>query len=296
MKKRSMRLFAEIGLLCACGFSCARQEAPPSGIPRRIVSLAPGITETLFALGLGERVIGVTTYCHFPGRADSLEKIGGYSDANLEKIIMMRPDLVVLSREHGLQRTYLERFHVRTLTVDNAGCAAICSSFAAMGRLCGATRASDSLIRLFREKLIAPGAAPDSRRPKVLFCVGRDAPGSGMIKAVYGAGRNTFYNDLLRAAGAENAFADSVPQYPCLSPEGILALAPDVIIDAAPAMGRCPCDLLARDWQTMDRVPAVRNKGVYCLSKDYVAVPGPRLLLLFEDIKAMIAGKEERAR
>jgi iron complex transport system substrate-binding protein len=274
---------------------CAHREHAVAIVPKRIVSLAPSITETLFSLGLGDRVVGVTTRCHFPPKADSIEKIGDYADANLEKIISLHPDLAVLCPEHEKQRLYLERFHVQTLTIANSTYAEVCSSFVAIGRRCGAVRAADSLVALFSEHINTTNVR-SGKKQKVLFCVGRDSPGGGKIRTVYVAARKTFYSDLLDAAGAENAFTDSLPSYPRISPEGILSLAPDVIIDIAAAMGNYSCDALAHDWLAMDRVVAVKNCRVYCLAKEYATVPGPRLLLLLDDIRKCINGSEKGGR
>ncbi|MBN1306656.1 MAG: ABC transporter substrate-binding protein [Chitinispirillaceae bacterium] len=268
---------------------CSKGERAPHPPLRvgRIVSLAPSITETLFALGLGKKLVAVTSYCVYPPQTAAIEKIGGYADANIERIVAVHPDLVVLSSEHEKQRISLERFSVPTLTVDHSTCASLCSSFISLGRICGVNRTADSLVALFTMRLNKK--KPDTQALlKVLLCVGRDAPGAGTIKSVFVAGRSTFYNDLILAAGARNAFPDSVPAYPKLSPEGILALAPDVIIDVAPAMGSYACSLLVWDWQKMGRVPAVANGRVHCMSSDYAAVPGPRLLLLLDDIEDIL--------
>ncbi|HAJ80224.1 MAG TPA: hypothetical protein DCO75_10695 [Fibrobacteres bacterium] len=274
-------------ILSACSHSTFKEN---SNIPMRIVSLAPGITETLFALGLGSRIIGVTRYCTYPLQTKGIEKIGGYSDANIEKIVSMHPDLVILSREHEKQQSSLNRFGVSTLMIDNSSCAAICSSFAVIGRRCGVFHATDSLILEFNDKLTKP--ARQAYISKILFCVGRDNPGSGRIKSVYIAGRSSYYNDLIEAAGGKNVFTDSVPAYPQLSTEGILSLAPDVIIDVAPSMENCNCNTLVADWNSMDRIPAVKNKRIYCIANDYATVPGPRILLLLDDLKRIVADTE----
>lgn len=267
---------------------CLRKQECALVIPKRIISLAPSITETLFALGLGDRVIGVTKYCKYPSQTKNIEKVGGYSDANLEKVVALHPDLVVLSLEHEKQRIYLNRFGVSTLMINHSTCAAVCSSFALIGKRCAVTTASDSLIRLFHDRL-AQTPRIQGPRPRVLFSVGRDSPGAGRIKSVYAAGGATFYNDLIKAAGGENVITDATPAYPRLSLEGILSLAPDIIIDVAPAMGDYNCDFLIADWHSIDRIPAVKNKRIYCMSNDYTTVPGPRMLLLLDDLKRMIA-------
>ena len=279
-------IFPVVSILFVSMTGCSRKQEH-AVIPHRIISLAPSITESLFALGLGERVIGVTTYCTYPSQTKRIEKIGGYCDANLEKIIALHPDLVVLSREHEKQRAFLTRFGVNTLEIDNSTCAAVCSSFALIGKRCAVTRASDSLIRLFHERLThSRGHTP---RLKVLFCVGRDNPGAGRIKSIYAASRGTYYNDLIESAGGMNAFSDSTPAYPRLSSEGIMAIAPDIVIDVAPAMGNYSCDLLVEDWFSLTRIPAVKQKRVFCMAKDYATVPGPRMLLLLDDLRRIIS-------
>ncbi len=277
------------GIFFCIVIGCSTTKKQDFSFPGRIISLAPGITETLFALGLEEKVIGVTTYCHFPPETKNIEKIGGYSDANLEKIISLRPHLVVLSGEHEKQRLYLDRFGVKTLKITNTTFEDICSSFAIIGKVCGVSDRSDSLIRKFKEKLIKTAESIDGR-PKVLLCIGRDDPGTGQINTVFVAGIRTFYNDLIEAAGGANAFTESKVSYPRLSLEGIMAVAPDIIIDIAPAMGNYDCKKLVSDWLSLPHVPAVENKKVFCLAKDYATIPGPRLMLLLDDLKRIISG------
>jgi iron complex transport system substrate-binding protein len=268
--------------------NCSRTPRQAAAVSR-IVSLAPSITETLFALGLGGKVVGVTSYCHFPPEADSIEEIGGYIDANLERIVTLDPDLVVLQREHEKQRSFLDRYGIRSLTVNYSTTADICSSFASIGRECGAVRAADSLICRFDSLLWRGPPAADS--PRVLLCVGRDSPGGGAVGSVFAAGAGSYYNDLILAAGGVNAYAGTVPDYPRLSSEGLITLAPDIVIDIASAMGEYSCSTLVADWKTVAMVPAVQRGRVHCLSADYATIPGPRTLLLLEDLKKIIRGE-----
>ncbi|KMQ49632.1 periplasmic binding protein [Chitinispirillum alkaliphilum] len=268
---------------------CSESDKPVSKSPERIISLAPSITETLFALGLGEKIIGITSYCKYPPQTEQIEKIGGYADANLERIITLRPDVVVMTSEHEKQRVYLERFGINTLVVENHSSAAICSSFSLIGRYCGITDMSDSLVAYFKNKMEWLEIAGNQNPPKILICVGRDNPGAGRIGSIFAAGKSTFYNDLIEAAGGVNAYSLPSPSYPRLSPEGIMSLAPDIIIDIAPSMGDYTCSLLVEDWYSLSRVPAVRKGNVFCLSGDYATIPGPRILLLLDDIREIIS-------
>jgi iron complex transport system substrate-binding protein len=261
-------------------------------IPKRIVSLAPSITETLFALGLGDRVIGVTSYCTFPPEVKNIEKVGGYADANIEKIVSLHPDIVILTREHSHQKEALENFGIRTLTVDNSDFSKLRSSFVMIGKVCGASTASDSLVNVFNAS-IPDVNTPDSSKPRVLLCIGRDAPGSGNIKTIFSVGRGTIYDEIIRASGGVNAFSDSFPMYPSLSYEGMIALQPDIIIDAAATMGEFDCENLVGDWIPLDRVKAVKQKHVFCVQKEYATVPGPRIVLLVDDFRKIITAVTE---
>jgi len=252
----------------------------------RIVSLAPSITETLFALGLGNRVVGVSTYCHYPPQAEKTEKIGSYPEANMERIVSLKPDVVLLLKEHEKQKIFLNRFGIHTMTIKANTCAEICSSFAIIGRLCNAQHAADSLISQFDS--VVHKSMQKEPRPSILLCVGRDNPGSGNVTSVFAAGRFTFYNDLLEAAGARNAFPDSLPAYSRLSEEGILSLAPDIIIDVAPAMGNYSCSTLVADWKKVPRLSAAQKGNVHCLSSDYATIPGPRAILMVRDLRNII--------
>ncbi len=280
-----------IAWIAGCDNTGRETEKPLA--PSRIISLAPSITETIFALGLSEKLVGVTSYCTYPKEARLITRVGGYADANLEKMIALKPDMVILEREHQKQRTFLRRFGIAPLTVNYDNIANICSSFALIGRACGATGRADSLIAVFDEKINARTTKTNGPRQKILLCVGRDSPGGGTLKGVFVAGAGTYYNDLIRAAGAINAFPESLPRFPRLSQEGLISLAPDIIIDVAPAMEGYECSALVADWRSLPRIPAVHNGRVHCIAEGYATVPGPRGTLLLDDLR-MIVEEGER--
>ncbi len=257
----------------------------------RIVSCAPSITETLIALGLGEKIVGVTSYCKYPSQMD-IQKIGGYSDINLEKVVSLRPDVVILQHEHQKQRDFFTQYGIHVISVDNKTTNSICSSFVQIGYYCGAKNAADSLARVFSNGLQAKPVL--SRAPKVLLCVGRDVPGGGAIQSAFIVSRATFYNEIIEAAGGENAYPDSMPHYPRVSREGIIALAPDIIIDLASSMSTWSCSTLVADWNSLHMLPAVRNSQVFCISADYATVPGPGILLLCQDLRKIILSCESK--
>lgn len=267
--------------------SCNTKHSSPdiTATPKRIVSLAPSITETAFAFGLGSKIVGVTTYCKYPDSALTIEKIGGYADANLEKIVSLKPDLVIGTTEHIVQKESLQRAGINVLTVDYSSLDSTMESFLRIGKSCGVDSCAISLVAKFRESISQLDTVVHGLRPAAMLCVGRANPGEGVIRSVYIAGKSTIYNEIIEAAGGKNVFVDSLPQYPKLSPEGIMYLNPDIIIDIASAMSNYSCSDLIKDWKGVKNVKAVERNNVFCIDKGYATVPGPRILLLIQDLK-----------
>lgn len=270
--------------------SCFKK--PPekiSGTVSRIISFAPSITETLFALGLGEKVVGVTRYCKYPSQTEKIDKIGGYTDINLEKVLSLKPDLIILQKEHQRKQIkFLTQHGIRFITIDNTTCANICSSFVKIGNVCGAEKKADSLVMAFKNNLQEKTITYPV--PSVLMCIGRDNPGSGRISGAFIVSRSTLYNEMIEAAGGHNAYRDSLPQYLKISTEGIITLNPDIIIDLASSMSDYSCDNLIKDWNSLPMVKAVKNKQVSCVNADYATVPGPRIPFLIQDLRKIIQG------
>lgn len=259
---------------------------------RRIVSLAPSITETLFALGCGKRLAGATRYCNYPEAAQRVPRVGGYIDPSFERIAGLKPDLVVALRgpEHKRVRPYLRRMGLPLLTVDHDSLAGIVASFEQLGRACGAAARGTRLAKNARKRLSAVAARIRGRkRPKVLIVFGRSTE-TGPLREVYVAGRKGLYDDVLRRAGGRNAFPRDVPAYPKLSAEGIAALDPDLIVELAPELekkGVSHAQLLA-SWRTLTSLRAVRENNVRILPGAYGEVPGPRFVDLVEHLAGLL--------
>jgi iron complex transport system substrate-binding protein len=277
--------------------TCNTRHASPviSATPQRIISLAPSITETIFAFGLGSKVVGVTKYCKYPDSALSIEKIGGYADANLEKIVSLKPDLVIGTTEHIVQKEYLQRAGINVLTVNYSSLDSTQVSFLRIGKACGVDSCAHALVTKFRESISQLNTVLNGSRPSVMLCVGRANPGEGVIRSVYVAGKSTIYNEIIEAAGGKNAFCDSMPQYPKLSPEGIMYLNPDIIIDIASAMSNYNCSDLIKDWKGVKNVKAIERNNIFCIDKGYATVPGPRILLLINDLKEIIGSSNSKS-
>jgi iron complex transport system substrate-binding protein len=277
-------------LLLLAFAGCVQEHPDPTHATsdyRRIISFAPSITETLFALGLGNRVVGVTRFCYFPLEVKKIPKVGGYLDPNYEMILSLKPDLVLLLQEHSQLADFLTKNKVRFVRIDNENLEGILNSFTIIGRLCGKEAEAGSLIKEIRAETVSDTVR--TRRPRMLVCIGRDNPGSGMVAKAFIAGPKTFYSDLICSAGGVNAYTDTVFAYPEFSSEGIMRLAPDIIVDLMAGVSGINCDMVKKDWGKLGTVPAVKNGMVFSPERDYLSIPGPRILLILRDLKNIIA-------
>jgi len=265
---------------------CSKSTSETSTSAVRVISFAPSITETLYALSLGDKIVGVTRYCTYPPKVKQKPKVGGYIDPHYELILGLKPDLVLLLKEHETLRSFLEKKSIRYITIDNEGVEGILGSFRVIGAACGEEKRGDTLVSRVRDQL--KNEHIGTFRPKILLCIGRNNPGTGTIGKIYIAGPKTFYSELIDLAGAQNVMSDSGLVYPTLSTESVIRMAPDIIIDLMASVSDIAPEEIEKDWGQLTMVPAVQNGDVYCLTGDYMSVPGPRISLIFKDLKGIV--------
>ncbi|MHC4505855.1 MAG: ABC transporter substrate-binding protein, partial [Planctomycetota bacterium] len=229
-------------------------------------------------------------YCDYPPEALARAKVGGYYDPNYEAIVDLKPDLVVTLTEHVKVRKDLTGLGIETLSVSNKIIPDIQNAIVTIGARCGAENRAGAIVSDIKGRL----ARIEERtrrlpRPRVMISVGRNM-GSGSLEDVYIAGRGTFYDEMIALAGGENAYQGSIVKYAALSAEGILELDPDVIIDLVADLERqgLEKEAVLRDWRTVAGAAAVKAGRVRVLSQDYVVIPGPRFVLLVEDLARII--------
>lgn len=253
----------------------------------RVISFAPSITETLFALGLGDKVVGVTRYCNYPPQVKALPNIGGYVDPNFEMILSLRPDLVLILKEHSSLVDFLKKNRIEYRVIPNECYSEILQSFRTIGVIFGRQKQADTLIASIVSA--ASGSLPNKKAARVLLCIGRDNPGAGSISKVYIAGPPSFYNRLIELAGGVNAYSDSSFAYPSLSAEGIIRLSPDIIIDLMSSVSGIRQQQVKNDWKKLSMIDAVQDSLVFCPDGDYMTIPGPRMGLIIAFIKQTVS-------
>lgn len=276
MVKHGWRVLALALVLCAPADGLNAGQ-PAAAAPRRIVSLAPSLTETLFALGAGNEVVGVTEFCTYPPEVRARPRVGGYYDTNLEAVLGLRPDLVVLLPESREQRARLERLGLQTLTVEQHSLAGIYRSYLVLGSATGHEAEAAVLAERFaaacRRVRERTRSLPVQR---VLLVLGRDH-GAEDLREVYAAGRGELYDELLGLCGCVNAFRAARPKYPKLSAEGVLALDPDLVLELVPtAEGSRGEPALLSAWHRLPGLRAGREGRIRLLIGDELTIPGPR--------------------
>ena len=283
MASRTQKLIALVAVALAVfllGPSLAQRREGGAG-PGRIVSLVPAITEMLFAIGAGPQVVAVSSYDEFPAEVKALPKVGALLDPDTERILALRPDLVVVYGSQSDLQTQLERAHLRTFSYRHGGIATTLGTIRDIGVATGHRKESSDLVSSLQARLDAVRDRVKGRtRPRVVLVFERQA---GTLREVYASGGVGFLHEMLDVAGGTNVFADVARESVQPSIETLLARAPDVILEvrASGLIEKTGADD-ADAWSALSSVPAVKNRRVHLLRGDYLVVPGPRLAMATE--------------
>lgn len=246
--------------------------------PKRIVSLIPAVTEMIFAMGDGARVVGVSSYDRYPPQVASIAKVGGLLDPNVERLLELRPDLVIVYNTQQELKQRLERAAIPIYSYEHRGLPDITETVRSVGARIGSADAANRVASKMEADLSAIRRSVTGRpKPKVLLVFGRDA---GSLRNIDASGGYGFLHDMLDIAGGEDMFADIVKQAVQTTTEMILARRPDVIIELRYGDSAKSLDVKRElgAWDALPSVPAVKNHRVYLLIGDEFVVPGPRVV------------------
>jgi iron complex transport system substrate-binding protein len=266
-------------------------------IPARIVSTSPSITETLFALGLGDRVVGVSNYCWFPTDVATLPKVGTFLKPDVEVIARLRPDLVFVHTGPSATASQLKQLGILTAIVDRGSLASVFSTIRQIGAAAGVTDRAEGLVRTITQRLDRVKASvADRPARKILVIVGRTP---GTLNDIIGVGPGSYLHDIATLAGGTNVLASTRMEYPKISMETVISLAPDIIVDVG-EMGESPESseqrgavtqaLWRRQTPVQTLVKAARDGHIHAVNDQAFVVPGPRIADVAESMAAWFHG------
>jgi iron complex transport system substrate-binding protein len=257
--------------------------AGPEPAARRVVSLSPGVTEILFAIGAGERVVGVTQFCDYPPEAQSRTKVGGFSGAqvSVEQIAALKPDLVILSEDmHFRIKAMLEDLGIRTLAVEPRNVAEVYGLVENLGKICGREEGAAKIVGEMKEKIRRAAEQAEGReRPAVYWELSPEP--------LISVGGNTFISEIISLGGGRNIFEDLAQGYPEISAEQVLLRRPQWIFTGDDhGFAADPAAFARRPgWKELS---AVRDGRIGRVSADRLYRYGPRLADAVLEIAAIL--------
>lgn len=254
----------------------------------RIVSTAPSVTETLFAMGLGPRVVGVTIFCNFPAEAAKLPKIGSLLHPDIEAIVALHPDLVVVQNKYRSLPDQLNRLHIRYVEVPTDDLEGIYAGAREIGRAAGGSEAAERLIASLESRFArVRKQVAGLRKPTVAFIVGHTG---NRLEGLIAGAAHSYFADLITIAGGSNIFSQAASPYPKISLEEILSRDPDVILELA-GQEKEKQDRVVELWSEHPSLRAVANHRVYPIPPGPFLIPGPRAAEAAESLVQLLHPK-----
>jgi iron complex transport system substrate-binding protein len=247
--------------------------------PGRIISLVPAVTEMLFAIGAGGKLVAVSSYDAFPPEVKRLPSVGALIDPNVERILSLKPDLVIVYGSQVDLKEQLARAGIAVFDYRHAGLADVTTTIRSLGERTGDAAKAREVAERIEQGLRDIRARVQGRpRPRTLVVFGRERLA---LRGLYASGGIGFLDDMLEVAGGVNVFADVKVQAVQASTEQILATRPDVILEIRAANSAFPSGDRTAElsvWKVLSAVPAVRNNRVLFIFDDRLVIPGPRVV------------------
>ncbi len=249
---------------------------------KRIISLAPSITEILFALGLNEEIVGVTSFCDYPETASTKPRIGGFINPSIEKIVSLKPDLIIATRDGNRWETIhrLSDLGFSVYLINPKSFYGVMKAIHHIGVVVGREEESRKIIAnmiLKKEEIVTH--TKSFARPKVFFQIG--------YTPIITVGKGTLADDLIRLAGGNSISRDESVSYPLYSVETIISKGPEIIIMSSMESKRDYLNLVKK-WQNWTSIPAVKKNAIYVVDSNLVDRSTPRIVEGLEALAKMI--------
>ena len=250
--------------------------------PMRIVSLAPSITEMIYFLGLGDRLVGVTRFSYFPKEAQKKSKVGVYTDISVEKVIALSPDLVIATVDGNMRGDVemLEQAGIQVYVINPRTINQVLDTMERLGEICGVPERAKTLVSDLRERVVRVlEAVKDKGRPRVLLLIN--------TRPLMSVNQNTIHHNIIQLAGGTNMTGDQPITYPKLNIEAVIEGKPDVIIISSMERGGRH-EKARMEWLEWPQLPAVQKGHVYLIDSDLIDRPAPRIVSGLEEMARLI--------
>ena len=250
--------------------------------PKRIVSLAPNITEILFSLGLDKEIVGVSIHCNFPEKAKSKARVGSYISLDFERVLSLKPDLIIATGAGNTREMVerLEKLGFPTYVIFPKNFNDILKSIGHLGQVLGRDKEAIGIIQGMKQssqRVIE--LAKDLSRPKVFLQIG-EAP-------IVTVGNGSFADDLITLAGGVNIAGKEKEMYPRWGMEEILKRSPEVILISS-MNPRGDYQRVLQEWSRWKMIPAVQNGRVHLIDSDLIDRPSPRIIEGLEEMARIL--------
>ena len=249
----------------------------------RIIALSPAINEIIFALNSGKQIVGNTTYAHYPKASDKIPKVGGYFSPSLEKIVALKPTIVIMHNNNEKLSSKLKRLGIETKVIKIDTLKSISQAILEIGkRLKKEKRAKEIVDNINQERQKLQNIVNGK---KILIVFGRNQT---LDKQVFVAGQNLYYDEIINESNNTNALHSNRKGQPILNMENIIACNPDIVL----LLARCQADglnneALIKPWLELP-INASKTKSIYINSHIYAGIPSDRLVLFLQDFRTML--------
>ena len=274
--KATTRKFLAFHLIVLCLWLVILQEVYATS--QRVISTSPAITEILFALGAGNRVIGVTDFCSYPKQACRLPSIGGPLNPSTEVWISLKPDLIIYQTDSEIIHKNANNFGIPSLAVSVENIKSILTTTQKIADSLNIPKQGQQLIQKLKTGIKHYQTQLNAQAPKQVLLLLGDT--NDPARDLYAVGKGTFLDELLSIAGGENVLPNTMAKYPKLSKEFIISKSPEVIIEVGPMSNLTKTETKKRkqDWDKFSTIRAVQTGNIHFIGADYILIPGPRLL------------------
>jgi iron complex transport system substrate-binding protein len=250
----------------------------------RIIALSPAINEILFALGVNKQIVGNTQHCTYPSSSLSITKVGGYANPSLERIVALKPSLVILQDHNYQLAKRLKQLQIETKIIHINSLQSIKKAIFDIGYLTDTTKEAKKIVLSIDNELRSIKDIIHNQKIMIVFGHNTD-----LVKRIFVAGKNLYFNDIIEYSGNQNAFITQNLSQPILNMENIIASNPDIVILLAHSMQRfnVTASKLIAPWKALP-ISAAKKESIYIIDKPYAGIPSDRLVYFLQDFRRIL--------